>query len=72
MVDNAGYSSFTKNIRTSSTSTTFDERVFTIRPNGVMILCNDVWHIANDNVNRFYFAANGTTSICGGGTTAAD
>jgi hypothetical protein len=35
----AGYSSFTINIRTSSTSTIFDNRVFTIRTNGVMILC---------------------------------
>jgi hypothetical protein len=55
------YSSFTINIRTSTTSTTFDKRVFTIRPNGVMILTNDVWHITNDNINRFYFAPNGTT-----------
>ncbi len=54
----AGYSSFTINIRTSSTSTTFDKRVFTVRPNGVVILCNDVWHITNDNINRFYLAAN--------------
>jgi hypothetical protein len=32
-----------------------------------MILCNDVWHITNDDINRLYFAANGTTFICGGG-----
>ncbi len=31
-----------------------------------MILCNAVWHITNDNINRFYFAVNGTTFICGG------
>ncbi len=67
-----GYSSFTINVRTSSTSTTFDKRLFTVRQNGAMILCNDVWHITNDNINRFYFAANGTTFICGGGSAATD
>ncbi len=45
-----GYSSFTINLRSSSTSTTFDKRLFTVRQNGVMILCNDVWHITNDNI----------------------
>ncbi len=34
----AGYSSFTKYVRSSSTSTTFDKRLFTVRQNGVMIL----------------------------------
>jgi hypothetical protein len=29
-----------------------------------MIFTNDVWHIINDNINRFYFAPNNTTYIC--------
>jgi hypothetical protein len=62
----APYSSFTINIRSSTSSITFDKRVFTVRPNGVMILCNDVWHITNDNINIFYFASNGTTFVCSG------
>ncbi len=64
------YSSFTMNIRISTTSTTFDKIVFTIRPNGVMILTKNVWHITNDNINRFYFARNGTTYMCSGGAAA--
>ncbi len=57
----APYLSFTINMKSSMSSTTFDKREFTVRPNGVMIFCNDVWHITYDNINRFYFAANGTT-----------
>jgi hypothetical protein len=68
----SGYSSFTINVRTSTTSTTFDKILFTVRQNGVMILCNDVWHITNDNINRFNIAANGITFICGGGAAAID
>ncbi len=39
---------------------------------GVMILKNDVWHITNDNVNRFYFAANCANYISGGGASTTD
>jgi hypothetical protein len=35
----AGYSSFTINVRSSTTSTTFDKRLFTVRQNGVMLSC---------------------------------
>jgi hypothetical protein len=63
----AGYSSFTINVTSSSSTTTFDKRLFTVRQNGVIILCNDVWHITNDNINRVYFAPNNTTYICSGG-----
>ena len=67
-----GWASFTVNMRTSTSVSTFDRRLFTIRPNGVMIMYNDQWHITNDNVNRFYFAANGTTYISGGSSVATD
>jgi hypothetical protein len=60
------YASFTINVRTGATAA-FDKKLFTIRGNGVMILTNDVWHITNDNINRFYFAPNGTTYLCSGG-----
>jgi hypothetical protein len=33
-----------------------------------MILCHDVWHITNDNFNRYYFDTNRTTYICRGDT----
>ncbi len=63
------FASFTTNVRTETTAA-FDKKLFTIRENGVMILCNDVWHITNDNINRFYIAANGTTFLCSGGAAA--
>ncbi len=31
---------------------------------------NDMWHITNDNINRFDFANNGTTFLCSGGAAA--
>ena len=37
----AGWASFTVNMRTSTGVSTFDRRLFTIRPNGVMIMYND-------------------------------
>jgi hypothetical protein len=60
-----GYSSFTINMRSSTTSTTFDRKLFTVRPSGQMIMYNDIWHIINDNINRFYSANNGATFLCG-------
>jgi hypothetical protein len=65
----AGYSSFTVNVRTSSTSTTFDKRLFTIRQNGQMIMYNDVWHLSYDGAYRFYFAGGGGTTFLAGGNT---
>jgi hypothetical protein len=65
-----GYSSFTVNMRSSTTSTTFDRKLFTIRGNGQMIMYNDMWHITNEGIYRFYFANNGTTFLCGGGAAA--
>ena len=62
-----GWASFNVLMRTSGTSTTFDRKLFTIRPNGVMLMYNDVWHITYEGINRFYFAANSTTYISSGG-----
>ena len=69
----SGYSAFTINMRSSTTQTTFDRRLFTVMPdgkttiNGVLSLKNDVWHLTNDNIYRFYFSPNSTTFICSGG-----
>jgi hypothetical protein len=67
----SGLSSFNVLMRNSGSST-FDKRLFTVRPSGVMMMCNDQWHITFDNVNRFYFAPNGTTFISGGGSSATN
>ena len=61
-----GYASFNVLMRNSGSST-FDRRLFTIRPNGQMMMYNDIWHTGLDNINRFYFAANATTFISSGG-----
>ena len=61
-----GWASFNVLMRNSGSST-FNRKLFTIRPNGVMLMYNDVWHITYDGINRFYFASNGTTFISSGG-----
>jgi hypothetical protein len=60
------YASFTVNARTGATAA-FDRKLFTIRGNGQMIMYNDMLHTFYDNINRFYFANNGTTFLCSGG-----
>jgi hypothetical protein len=57
-------------MRTATSSTTFDRKLFTIRPNGVMMMYNNVWHTTFDNINRFYFTSNSTTFISSGGAAA--
>jgi hypothetical protein len=37
-----------------------------------MIMYNDIWHIKNEGINRFYFAANGPTYTSGGSATSTD
>ncbi len=54
-------------MRSSTTATTYDRRLFTIRGNGQMIMYNEMWHITNEGINRFYFANNGTSFLCSGG-----
>jgi hypothetical protein len=62
-----GWASFNVLMRSAASSTTFNRRLFTVRPNGQMMMYNDIWHTGLDNINRFYFANNSTTFLCSGG-----
>ena len=71
MSNDSTYASFTVNARTGATAA-FDRKLFTIRGNGQMIMYNDMWHTTNDNINRFYFANNGTPFVCSSGAAAGN